>query len=52
MIFLPLLSSFAYEGPENSNGTEIKWTHQLLTYAYDVNLLGNNIRGIGYVDVV
>jgi thermostable 8-oxoguanine DNA glycosylase len=31
------------ERPGKPGGTEIKWTHQLLVYADDVNLLGDNI---------
>jgi hypothetical protein len=30
----------------NPGGTEIEWTHQLLAYADDVNLLGDNIDTI------
>jgi hypothetical protein len=32
-----------YEGSGKSGGTVIEWTHQLLAYAVDVNLLGDNV---------
>jgi hypothetical protein len=35
-----------YKGPEEPDGNEIKGAHQLLVYADDVNLLGDNIDTI------
>jgi hypothetical protein len=36
----PLLFSFASEYAKNQVGLKLNWIHQLLAYAYGVNLLG------------
>jgi hypothetical protein len=35
-----------YEGPRKPCGTKLNWTHQLLVYADDVNLLRDNVDTI------
>jgi retron-type reverse transcriptase len=47
----PLLSNFALEYAirkvqKNQVGLKLNWTHQLLAYADDVNLLGDNLDTI------
>jgi hypothetical protein len=49
----PLLFSFALECvitvQENQAGLKLNGTHQLLAYAYDVNLLGDNIGTVNKI---
>jgi hypothetical protein len=47
----PQLFNFAleyviYKFQENQVGLKLKWTHQLLAYADDMNLLGDNVSTI------
>jgi hypothetical protein len=49
----PLLSNFALESAirknqENHVGVKLSGTHQLLAYADDVNLLGDNIDTVNF----
>jgi hypothetical protein len=50
-VLLPLLFSFAFEYAirkvqENKVGLKLHGTHQLLAYAADVNLLGDNTDSV------
>jgi hypothetical protein len=41
-----LFGIYHQEGPRQPGGTDTEWTHQLLAYADDVNIVGENIDTI------